>query len=1088
MERKCKRKNLCHWFDSNLLLRIKFLSLFILISGFVNAADFSSLFKIKSETEVGQKKGISGIVKDSKGLSLPGVTVAVKGTTMGVITDAQGKFNLPAATTNQTLVFTFIGMTSREIALNGQSNLNVVMEEANQNLEEVVVIGYGTIKKPDLTGSVGVVKVDDMAKAPVASFAEALAGRVAGVSVTASDGQPGSIPNIVIRGVGSLTQNTTPLYVIDGFPIENPDPSALNPEEIETMTVLKDASSTAIYGSRAANGVIIIQTKRGKTGKAVVTFSSQYGVQTTPKPIPLMSPYEYLKYQSELDPSLGSTRAFYAYDQALGRERTLEDYRNVPGTNFQDFVLRSGIVQIHNIALRGGNDKTKYSISGSIFDQTGVIINTGFKRYNGRVTIDQNVNEKVKTGVTVNYSDVTQYGQIINQGSISGTTSNTGNPTAFVLARAWMYQPIRATGDVTQDDIFDEFSVTGTSDYRVNPFTDLENQYSYNRTALMEANGYVSIDIAKDLFIKSTAGMRSNIYRQDRFYNSKTSQGSLTNPGNTNAINGSVSNSYTKSYSNENTINFKKTINDHSITALGLFAVNGTNLSVNGYGGRLLPNENLGIDGLDEGTAFNPDFHSSENTMVSYGGRLDYGYKSKYMVTLTYRADASSKFTEGNRWGYFPGFALAWNMQKEKFFSQAFPFVSSSKIRSSYGSNGNNRVGDFATYAQLNMNIDGYSFNNGTPTQAANVTTVANNLLKWEKVNTLDFGYELGILNNKYTLEVDLYRKSTENLLLNSALPPTTGFASAVKNIGSLRNDGLEISVNANIISTKSFRWNAGANISFNKNMVMKLTRGQQALLTNAAYVSQFNRPLYTAEIGKPSGMMIGWIWEGNYQYSDFDEVSPGVYILKPEVPANGNVRNTIQPGDIKYKDINGDGTMTDADITFIGRGQPIHMGGFSSDVSYKGFSLNLFFNWSYGNDLYNANRLLLEGNSNQYHLINQFASYANRWSPENQTNANYRTRGQGPIGYHSSRVVEDGSFLRLKTASLSYSIPAKIIKKLNMSDLTLNLSGQNLLTWTKYTGMDPEVSTRNNILTPGYDYSSYPKSPSIVFGVKASF
>jgi hypothetical protein len=355
-------------------------------------------------------------------------------------------------------------------------------------------------------------------------------------------------------------------------------------------------------------------------------------------------------------------------------------------------------------------------------------------------------------------------------------------------------------------------------------------------------------------------------------------------------------------------------------------------------------------------------------------------------------------------------------------------------------------------------------------------------------VNTLDFGYELGILNNKYTLEVDLYRKSTENLLLNSALPPTTGFASAVKNIGSLRNDGLEISVNANIISTKSFRWNAGANISFNKNMVMKLTRGQQALLTNAAYVSQFNRPLYTAEIGKPSGMMIGWIWEGNYQYSDFDEVSPGVYILKPEVPANGNVRNTIQPGDIKYKDINGDGTMTDADITFIGRGQPIHMGGFSSDVSYKGFSLNLFFNWSYGNDLYNANRLLLEGNSNQYHLINQFASYANRWSPDNQTNANYRTRGQGPIGYHSSRVVEDGSFLRLKTASLSYSIPAKIIKKLNMSDLTLNLSGQNLLTWTKYTGMDPEVSTRNNILTPGYDYSSYPKSPSIVFGVKASF
>jgi hypothetical protein len=270
--------------------------------------------------------------------------------------------------------------------------------------------------------------------------------------------------------------------------------------------------------------------------------------------------------------------------------------------------------------------------------------------------------------------------------------------------------------------------------------------------------------------------------------------------------------------------------------------------------------------------------------------------------------------------------------------------------------------------------------------------------------------------------------------------------------------------------------------------MVMELTRGQQSLPTTVAYVGQFNKPLYLAEIGKPAGMMIGYIWEGNYQYEDFDETAPGVYVLKPEVPSNGSVRNTIMPGDIKYKDINGDGTMTDADITFIGRGQPIHTGGFSNNFSYMGFSLNVFFNWSYGNDIYNANRLLLEGNSNQYHLINQFASYANRWSPENQTNENYRTKGQGPIGNHSSRVVEDGSFLRLKTVTLSYSLPKNIIKKLYLSDLSLNVSGQNLYTWTKYSGMDPEVSTRNNVLTPGYDYSSYPKSPAIVFGLTGSF
>jgi hypothetical protein len=268
----------------------------------------------------------------------------------------------------------------------------------------------------------------------------------------------------------------------------------------------------------------------------------------------------------------------------------------------------------------------------------------------------------------------------------------------------------------------------------------------------------------------------------------------------------------------------------------------------------------------------------------------------------------------------------------------------------------------------------------------------------------------------------------------------------------------------------------------------MELTRGQRALPSNASYVSQFNKPLYLAEIGKPAGMMIGFIWEGNYQYSDFDEVSPGVYVLKPEVPSNGAVRNTIMPGDIKYRDINGDGTMTDADLTFIGRGQPIHIGGFSNNFTYAGFSLNLFFQWSYGNNIYNANRLLLEGNSNGFHLINQFASYANRWSPENQTNANYRTRGQGPIGFHSSRVVEDGSFLRFKTLSLSYNIPSNLIKRLYLSELGLNISAQNIFTWTKYSGMDPEVSTRNNVLTPGYDYSSYPKSPAIVFGLRGAF
>ncbi len=1008
------------------------------------------------------------------GVPLPGVSVRVKGTGTGTTTAANGKFSIQAKNTD-VLVFSFLGFKAQEITVGARTTVNVTLTSDATSLSEVIVIGYGTVAKPDLTGSVGVVPVDDMMKAPVGSFAEALAGRVAGVRVNAEDGQPGGGINIVIRGAGSLTQSTAPLYVIDGFPVENPDPATINPEEIESMTILKDASSTAIYGSRAANGVILIQTKRGKVGKPVVSLSSSVGFQAVPEPMELMSPYEFIKYQSELNPLASTTTAFFA------NGKTLEDYRNAEGIDFQDYVLRTGAIQNYNIALRGGTEQTKYSISGSLFDQKGSIINTGYNRYSGRLAIDQTISNKIKAGLTGNYSGVKQFGQVINEGALTS-----GNPTAFALSRAWLYRPIspNPNDDLLADAIDDE--AMNASDFRVNPFIDLENQHSYNISSLIDAVGYASYSFNKDLTFKTSAGIRHTKAIIERFYNSKTAQGGPS-PNNVNGVNGSINNVLSNGFSNESTLNYKKTFNkDHTVTGLALFAINSMNSSAKGYGGRLLPNENLGMDGLEEGLAYNANSSSSRNTMASYAGRLDYNYKSKYIITGTFRADGSSKFV--NHWGYFPSAALAWNMHKEGFFEKILPGISTSKLRMSYGSTGNNRVGDFDTYARLQQNLDGYSFNNSTPTGAIYISAVGNPALEWEKVSTVDLGYEIGVLKDRIFLEVGLYRKNTENLLLNATLPPSTGFGSAVKNIGKLRNDGLELSLNTVNVSSKSFTWESNLNISFNKNQVMELTRGQQSLPSNASYVSQFNKPLYVAEIGKPAGMMIGYIWEGNYQYEDFNNPSPGIYILKPSVPTNGAVRNTIQPGDIKYKDMNGDGIMNDADLTFIGRGQPIHTGGFSNNFSYKALSLNVFFQWSYGNDIYNANRLLLEGNSNGFGNINQFASYSNRWSPENPTNANYRTRGQGPIGFHSSRVVEDGSFLRMKTVALNYTIPSKIIKSAYLSSLSFNVSAQNLVTWTNYSGMDPEVSTRNNTLTPGYDYSSYPKAPTIAFGLKAAF
>ena len=1016
---------------------------------------------------------VTGKVTDS-GDPLPGATVKVKGTTRGATTTQNGNFTIQAGS-NETLVFGFLGMKTQEVLVGNRTAINVALEVESSSLNEVVVVGYGTVAKKDLTGSVGVAPVEDMLLAPVGTFAEALAGRVAGVKVNAEDGQPGGGINIVIRGAGSLTQSTAPLYVINGFPVENLDPATINPEEIESMTILKDASSTAIYGSRGSNGVIVIQTKRGKSGKPQVNFSTAYGIQTTPKPMELMSPYEFIKYQSELNPLSSTTTGFFAGG------KTLEDYRNAEGVNFQDYILRNGSTQNYSLAVRGGTDQTKYSISGSLFDQVGSIINTGYNRYSGRVDLQQNISNKIKADISANYNGISKFGQQVNEGAVTS-----GNPTAFALSRSWLYRPITPNpGDDLINDLVDDEAVNA-SDFRVNPFIDLENQYSYDISNLVDAVGTINYEITKDLIFTTKGGIRHNKLTIERFYNSKTAQGG-SSPNNVNGVNGSIRDVFSNSFSNTNSLNYKKTFNnDHNFNALALFEINKNSSTSNGYSGRLLPNENLGMDGIEEGLSFNPVANSTRNTMASYAGRLEYNYKSKYVLSGSFRADGSSKFA--NHWGYFPSGGIAWNMHSESFFQKAIPFISTSKLRASYGSSGNNRVGDFDTYARLQQNLDGYSFNNSTPTGAVYISAVGNPELAWEKVNTIDFGYEMGVLKDRIFLEVGVYRKETEDLLLNAILPPSTGFGSAFKNIGKLRNDGLEFSLNTVNVTSRNFSWESNFNISFNKNMVMELTRGQQSLRTAAAYVSQFNKDLYYAEIGKPAGMMVGFIWEGNYQFEDFENPSPGVYVLKPNVAANGAVRTTIQPGDIKYKDINGDGTMTDADLTFIGRGQPIHVGGFSNNFTYKGLSLNTFLQWSYGNDIYNANRLLLEGNSNGFANINQFASYSNRWSPTNPTNENYRTRGQGPIGFHSSRVVEDGSFLRLKTVALSYTIPAKLIKKAYLSSLNLNVSAQNLVTWTNYSGMDPEVSTRNNTLSPGYDYSSYPQSPTIAFGIKAGF
>lgn len=1021
-------------------------------------------------------KLIKGTVTEApNGLPIPGASVKVKGTQKATSTSSSGSYSIQAKSTD-VLVVSFVGTKTQEITVGSRTTIDVVLTGDAQSLDDVVVIGYQTVKKSDLTGAIGQVKMEDLNKAPVSSFAEALAGRLAGVQVSSGDGQPGDNMSIVIRGASSINNSNQPLYVIDGFATESIESTSLNPDDIESITVLKDAASTAVYGSRATSGVVVIQTKRGKVGKPVVTYNSSYGTQTIRKQIELMDPYEFVKYQFERN-------SIDAAANYLTNGKTLESYKTIEGINWPDQISRTGSIFKNNLAIRGGSEQTKYSISGAGFDQKGVLINTGYKRYQGKATVDQTISEKLKVGISADYVDVSAFGI---QASSNPEASSVSSAIWF---RAWAYRPVQ--GSTTNYDLVEEAGDTESitpSDVRLNPRITAENEYSFNKYVNFNANAFLTYNITKDLVLKVT-GIKNALRRgQDRFYNSNTPQASPLNPRRANGIYGSVQQSFVDVWSNENTLTYNKVFNKtHALTVIGGNSQTSTKTKSNGYTSTNLPGESQGMAGLDAGQVINPIATASSNALSSFFGIVDYNYKSRYYIKGGLRADGSSKFAQ--QWGYFPSGAVAWNMHNEEFM-KPLKFVSNSKIRVSYGVTGNNNIGDFDWYAKIDEDITGgYSFNNSAGLGAF-TSGIENRDLKWERTASVDIGYELGLFNNRIGLTVDAYSKLTKDLLVaNAQIAAHTGHDVATKNIGSLRNQGLEFSLNTVNIKSKSFSWESSINISFNKNKLIALNEGQLFIQSSPAFDVSFS-DMYQSEIGQALGMMYGYVWDGNYQYADFNNPTPETYVLKPSVPGNG--LTSIQPGDIKYKDLNGDGVVNTLDRTIIGRGQPIHFGGFSNNFGYKGFSLNLFFQWSYGNDIYNANRLILEGNANGRTDLNQFASYIDRWSPTNQGSKNFRAGGQGQVGYHSSRVVEDGSYLRLKTASLAYAIPARYIKKLYLSTLSLNISAQNLLTWTKYTGMDPEVSTRASgsgaVLTPGFDYSPYPQPRTIVLGLNASF
>jgi TonB-linked SusC/RagA family outer membrane protein len=1019
------------------------------------------------------------VVESNSGIPLGGVYVRVKDNVKnGSTTDQLGKFTLKVKP-KDILILSYIGYIPLVIPASKANGASISLKPDDKALNEVVVIGYGSVQRKDLTGSVAELKVTDMNKAPVASFAQALAGRVAGVTASSPDGQPGVGIDIIIRGGNSLTQSNTPLYVVDGFPIEDFDGSTLNMADIESINILKDASATAVYGARGANGVIVIETKKGQLGKPVIDLSTSYGHQQIQKRMEVMNPYDFVKYQLELSPTTATT-------MYLSDGKTLEDYRNVEGVNWQENLFRNGSTKINNISIRGGTMDTKYTLSGSYFDQAGTIINSGYKRYQGRFSIDQYLNKKINVGLNTNYSKIETSGQPVASGV--GSTTRT-----YLMSRAWGFRPVSGNNENLLAEEMDDNAIIGqtTSDFRLNPLISTQNDYNKAQTTDLLVNGYFNYKIKPNLVFKVTGGLKSLSRLNDVFYNSKTPQGSPYNLLNLRGVNANTRLYQTDLLSNENILTWDKMINKvHKVKLMGGFSVQSETARISGHSVQNIPNEELRMDGLDEGIPYGVSALSSSRTLVSYYGRFDYNYKSKYLLTATFRGDGSSKFSKDHKWGYFPSAAVAWNMTSEDFIKD-IKEITFSKLRLSYGVTGNNRVGDFDYLPSLGFTVaSSYSFNNDSPTKGVISMNMGNSDLKWESTRQIDLGYDLGLLKDRIKFTIDAYQKNTYDLLLKAELPTTTGFTFAYKNIGKIENKGLELSLTTVNVKTNSFTWESNFNISFNRNKILALEPGQKEMFSFVSFDTSYNQnPLYVSRIGQPYGMFNGVIFDGIYQLEDFTEKPTGGYLLKDNISTNGADRTTIQPGDIKYKDINGDLVVNTDDRVIMGTPHPKHTGGFSNTFSYKNFDLNVLMQWSYGNQIYNANRIIFDGNGAITEGLNQYVTYNDRWTPDNPSNTHYRTRGGGPNGVYSSNVLEDGSYLRLKTLALGYSFSKTITNKLHLSNLRLNVSAQNLFTITSYTGIDPEVSVRNsNILTPGFDFSPYPMSKTIVFGLNASF
>ena len=1030
---------------------------------------------------------VKGRIVDESGTTLPFVTIYQDGkTSNGSTSDIDGNYQITVPA-KSTLVFSYLGFVDVKEQVGGRAEINVTMKEEAMKLEDAVVVsvGYGTVARRDLTGSVSKVDMDEIVKKPVTNFDQAITGKVAGVVVTTSDGAVGSEANITIRGNNSLTQSSAPLYVIDGFPSESSMATLINPADIASIDILKDASATAIYGARGANGVIVITTRQGMEGKPKINFSSSWTGSFIANKADLMNGYEFVELQSQIYEHQSKENI---YMKALedGTVPTLDSYMGL-GTDWQDQIYRPAFTQNYNISLSGGSKKAenRYNISFSALDQDGIIVKSNFQRYQGKVNFHQ------KIGKCVDFDLIANYSRAITNGTNPTDAHSTSSASGWLLYSVWGYRPIKPlylgeTEDSLVEDIIDA-ELADPNDYRFNPAKTVRNEYRKRTVDYFNANAALTWEIVEGLKLKVSGTYTTNASRKEEFNGSQTYTGY---PGSSSGkgINGGIFWNKKTTWLNENLLTWNKRFKrQHNLQLMAGVTFQGETADYRGTRAEHIASETLGLNGMHTGKYLTVVPYQYDWRMMSGLFRLNYNYKYKYYLTASFRADGSSKFPKGNRWGYFPSVGLSYNFNREDALKD-LPWLSNGKIRASWGLTGNNRTstpydyyytlsaipGDQGSFNYVidNKNVTGYF-----------PTHLGNENLKWETTEQWNVGLDMGFFDNRIKLTADWYLKTTRDLLLMATMPSSSGYTSAMRNIGSMRNQGFEFTLDLVPIQTRDFTWNMNFNIAMNRNKVLSLNDDQKSLMALVTWENKFNTQYpYITQVGKPSGMMYGYIYEGTYKPDDFI----GGTVLRDDVAHMSTYnRGVIKPGDPKYKDINGDGIIDDNDRTVIGCGQPLHTGGFSNSFSFYGVDLNIFMTWSYGNDVLNANRLIFE-NADKPNL-NLLRSYRDHWTPENPNSDIPRIGANGTYVY-SSRVVEDASFLRINNISIGYTLPHQALRKMHFDNLRIYLSFDNVATFSKYSGPDPEVNTRKSVLTPGFDWSAYPRAFGVTGGLSFTF